>query len=122
MGKFDSLRKTLKTKRTLMYDYTKYYRKGRFSKSIDYDYFETENVNRFIKYNINKRKPFDEDLVRLWAILDIKSYIDYDLGNTINLYFLDGSKPAPISTLPDYNYMRDEQRKLNLLDIKFVKK
>ena len=39
MGKFSSLLKTHTSKRKYQYDYTKIYKKGRFAKSVDYDYF-----------------------------------------------------------------------------------
>ena len=51
----------------------------------------------------------------------MKSYIDYDLGNTINLYFVDGFERIPVNQLNDYNYMHEDSRKLSLLDIKYIK-
>lgn len=118
MGKFDSLIKTKKSKRTYEYDYTHIYRKGRFATSVDYDYFE----NLFaLKLLDNNKKKYNQDLISLWGKLDIKSYIDYDLGNTINLYFSDGSMDICINQLDDYNFMSDNSRKLNLLNIKYIK-
>lgn len=51
----------------------------------------------------------------------MKSYIDYDLGNTVNLYFVDGFEHIPVNQLNDYNYMHEDSRKLSLLDIKYIK-
>lgn len=119
MGKFDSLLKTKNTKRTYQYDYTKLYKKGRFATSVDYDYFENLYVLKLL--DNNEKKRYDEDLITLWAKLDMKSYIDYDLGNTINLYFTNNSNRIPINQLDDYNYMHEDSRRLYLLDIKYIK-
>ena len=120
MGKFDSLLVSRTSKRTLNYDFNSFYRRGRFSESVDYAFFENENIKRLLE--LNKTKKYDTDLIRLWAKLDMKSYIDYDLGNTLNLYFTNYLKPVPVKKLENYNYMFDEQRYTNLLDIKYVKK
>ena len=120
MGKFDSLLKTKNTKRTYQYDYTKLYKKGRFATSVDYDYFE--NLYTLELLDNNQKRKYDEDLITLWAKLDMRSYIDYDLGNTINLYFTDNFNRVPVNQLNDYNYMHEDSRKMNLLDIKYIKK
>ena len=52
----------------------------------------------------------------------MKSYIDYDLGNTINLYFTDSAKRIPVNQLSNYNFMPEDSRKMNLLDIKYIKR
>lgn len=119
MGKFDSLLKTKNTKRTYQYDYTKLYKKGRFATSVDYNYFENLYILKLLEEN--KKKKYDEDLITLWAKLDMKSYIDYDLGNTVNLYFNDSFNLTPVKQLDDYNYMYEDSRKMNLLDIKYIK-
>ncbi len=100
MGKFDSLLKTSKSKRTYLYDYTKIYKKGRFATSVDYHYFENLYILELLENN--KKRKFDENLISLWGKLDMKSYIDYDLGNTINLYFVDGFQRIAIKNLADY--------------------
>lgn len=119
MGKFDSLLKTHTSKRKYQYNYTKLYKKGRFATSVDYDYFENLYVLELL--DKNKKKKYNEDLISLWGKLDMKSYIDYDLGNTINLYFVDGFKRIPVKELNDYNYMHEDSRKMTLLDIKYIK-
>lgn len=119
MGKFDSLSKSISSKRTYQYNYTKLYRKGRFSTSVDYGYFE--NLYSLELLENNKKKKYNEDLISLWGKLDMRSYIDYDLGNTINLYFVDSFEQIPINKLDNYNYMHEDSRKINLLDIKYIK-
>lgn len=119
MGKFDSLQKTHTNKRSYQYNYTKYYKKGRFATSVDYSYFE--NLYTLELLDKNKKKKYNEDLISLWGKLDMKSYIDYDLGNTVNLYFVDGYKRIPVNQLSDYNFMPEDSRKLSLLDIKYMK-
>lgn len=120
MGKFDSLLKTHNSKRKYLYDYTKIYKKGRFANSVDYHYFE--NLYMLELLEDNKKKKYNEDLVSLWGKLDMKSYIDYDLGNTINLYFTDSFEQIPVNQLDDYNFMHEDSRKMNLLDIKYIKR
>lgn len=119
MGKFDSLLKSHKSKRTYQYDYTQLYKKGRFATTVDYNYFENLYILELLENN--KKKKYNEDLISLWGKLDMKSYIDYDLGNTINLYFLDGFERTPVKELADYNFMHEDSRKMNLLDIKYSK-
>lgn len=119
MGNFDTLLQSKTSKRTYFYNYTKLYKKGRFATSVDYDYFENLYILELLESN--KKKKYNEDLITLWGKLDMKSYIDYDLGNTINLYFSDSFSRMPVKELKDYNYMHEDSRKLNLLDIKFIK-
>lgn len=120
MGKFDSLLKTKESKRKYQYNYTKFYKKGRFATSVDYEYFENLYILELLENN--KKKKYNEDLISLWGKLDMKSYIDYDLGNTINLYFVDGFERIPVKELADYNFMHEDSRKMNLLDIKYSKR
>lgn len=119
MGKFDSLLKTKNSKRNYQYHYTALYKKGRFANSVDYHYFENLYVLELLEKN--KKKKYNEDLISLWGQLDMKSYIDYDLGNTINLYFNNNFDLTPVKELNDYNYMHEDARKMNLLDIKYIK-
>ncbi len=120
MRKFDSLLKTNKSKRTYQYDYTQLYKKGRFATTVDYNYFENLYILELLENN--KKKKYNEDLISLWGKLDMRSYIDYDLGNTINLYFVDGFERIPVKELADYNFMHEDSRKMNLLDIKYSKR
>ena len=85
MGKFDSLLKTSSSKRKYEYNYYKIYKKDKSTKNVDYDYFESVYIQELWKNN--EKKKYNKDLLTLWGKLDMKSYIDYDLGNTINLYF-----------------------------------
>ena len=119
MGKFDSLLKTHTSKRNYLYDYTKLYKKGRFATSVDYDFFENLYILELLENN--KKKKYNEDLISLWGKLDMKSYIDYDLGNTINMYFINGFERIPVNQLDDYNFMHEDSRKMNLLDIKYIR-
>lgn len=120
MGKFDSLLKSDNSKRIYQYNYTKIYRKGRFAKTVDYSYYESLYIQELLKEN--KKKKYDTNLLTLWGKLDMQTYIDYDLGNTLNLYFVNGFERIPVHQLPDYNYMHEDSRKMNLLDIKYIKK
>ena len=52
--------------------------------------------------------------IELWAKLDMKSYIDYDLGNTVNLYYINCNHPTPVKKLENYDYIPDDARKMNL--------
>ena len=120
MGNFDTLLTSKTSKRTYLYDYKKIYKKGRFATSVDYNYFENLYVLELLENN--QKKKYDEDLITLWGKLDMKSYIDYDLGNTINLYFTDSFSCRPVKELKDYNFMHEDSRKATLLDIKFIKR
>ena len=119
MGKFDTLLTSKTSKRTYQYDYKKIYKKGRFATSVDYAYFENLYILELLENN--EKKKYNEDLITLWGKLDMKSYIDYDLGNTINPYFADSFSRIPVKELNDYNYMHEDSRKATLLDIKFIK-
>ena len=119
MGKFDSLLKTNNSKRKYHCDYSNFYKKNRHETSVDYDYFESLYVQEL--WNANQKKKYNKDLITLWGKLDMKSYIDYELGNTVNLYFVNSNQRIPVNQLEDYNFMHEDTRKLNLLDIKYIK-
>lgn len=119
MGKFDSLLKTKTSKRKYQYNYNKIYKRGRFATSVDYEYFENLYILELLESN--KKKKYNEDLITLWGKLDMKAYIDYDLGNTINLYFTDNFNRIPVNQLNDYNYMHEDSRKMNLLALQYIK-
>lgn len=44
----------------------------------------------------------------------MKSYIDYDLGNTVNLYYINCNHPTPVKKLENYDYIPHDARKMNL--------
>lgn len=119
MSKFDSLKKSQSSKKKFNVNYMEVYLKTKFSDDTDYSYFENENIKRFLE--LNNKKKINQDLITLWAILDIRSYIDFNLGNTINLYYVNCSKKVEIKNLPDYYYIPEESRMANLLDIKYIK-
>lgn len=120
MRKFNALQKTKTSKRKYEYNYLKIYKKGRFATSVDYHYFE--NLYSLELLENNQKKKFDEDLISLWGKLDMKTYIDYDLGNTTNLYFVDNFNRTPVKDLKEYNYMHEDSRKMNLLTIQYIKR
>ena len=118
MGKFDSLTKTKHSKRTYHYNFSKFYKNDRSKISVNYGYYESLYIQEL--WN-NNAKKYNRDLITLWGKLDMKSYIDYMLGNTYNLYFGNTYKRIPVNELEDYNYMNEDARKMNLLDIKCIK-
>ena len=122
MGIFSSLEKTKTSKSLYNFNLQDIYRKGRFDNSsdIDYDFFENLYYEMLSKFNAKKK--IDSNLLELWAKLYMKSHIDYDLGNTINLYYINCNFPKPVHMLEDYNYMPEDARKMNLLDIKHIRK
>lgn len=120
MGKFDSLKETSFSKKTCYTDAEKLYAKAYSAgEKIDYKYLENLNIQDLKKHN--QKKKYNENLIILWAKLEMKSFIDFQLGNTINPYFISNSTPVSIKFLPDFNYMRDEARHTRLLDLKFIK-
>lgn len=120
MGKFDSILKSQSSKKHYYSHVEELYRKAHISDDVDYDYFENLNVQDLQEYN--KKKKYNRDLISLWAILEMRKYIDLQLGNTFNPYFLKDSQLVPVKNLPDYDYMPDGARCQSLLDIKYIKK
>lgn len=120
MGKFDSILKSQSSKKHYYSHVEELYRKAHISDDVDYDYFENLNVQDLQEYN--KKKKYNRDLISLWAILEMRKYIDLQLGNTFNPYFLEDSQLVPVKNLPDYDYMPDGARCQSLLDIKYIKK
>ena len=121
MGIFDSLQKTKTRKRLYNFGLQEIYRKGRFANDtdVDYEFFENLNANKLLELTKNSK---NNSLIELWGKLDMKSYIDYDLGNTVNLYYINCNHPTPVKKLENYDYMPDDSRRMNLLDIKYIKK
>ena len=54
-------------------------------------------------------------------MLDMKSFVDAISGNTINPYYLNTKDLIPIKDLPEYTYLTDEARILDLIDIPLLK-
>lgn len=82
-----------------------------------YNYLEQLNIEDLGKLNEHTKK-FNTDLIRLWAKLEMDSFINFNLGLTINPYL--GS--VPVKDLEMYYYLLDPSLILNLLEIKFIKK
>lgn len=121
MGIFNSIDKTNKSKKIYEFNLQEIYRKGRFATpaDIDYSFFEDLYVKKLLEHS---KKNKNTVLIELWGKLQMKAYIDYDLGNTVNLYYINCNHPTPVNKLEDYNYMPEDARKMTLLDIKYIKK
>lgn len=117
MGKFDNIQRSKQSKKFFYSNSQQLYKKFQ-SVNSSYSYLESLNVDDLLKYN---RKKFNKDLITLWAKLEMKSFIDYKLGNTFNLYFINCAKRVPVNKFDNYNFLYKDTRKLNLLDIKFIK-
>ena len=120
MRDFDSLLKTKTSKRNGHSNVIELYRQAKkTNRSITLT--ELQNLN--IKYlqDNNTKEKINSTLLALWGMLDMKSYIDAIFGNTINPYFLTTKNLQPVKNLPEYTYLPDEARLLNLLDIKYIK-
>lgn len=120
MRDFDSLLKTKTSKGNSRSNVDEIYRKAKKANmSITLTELQTLNI-QYLQEN-NTRKKINSTLLTLWGMLDMKSYIDAIFGNTINPYFLNTKNLLPIKELPEYTYLSDEARLLNLLDIKYIK-
>ena len=120
MRDFDSLLKTKTSKRQYRLNVEEMYRQTKkTNRSITLTELQTLNIEYLQKNNI--RKKINSTLLTLWGMLDMKSYIDAIFGNTINPYFLNTKDLVSIKALPEYTYLSDEARLLNLLDIKYIK-
>ena len=121
MGIFNSIDKTKKSKKIYEFNLQEIYRKGRFATpaDVDYSFFEDLYVKKLLEHS---KKSKNTNLIELWGKLQMKAFIDYDLGNTVNLYYINCNHPTPANKLEDYNYMPEDARKMTLLDIKYIKK
>lgn len=87
---------------------------------IDYKNLETLNIKDLFQYPLSKK--FDQNLIFLWGLLEMQTFLDFVLGNTINPYLLTKKNNLLIvKDLPDYDSFEDEQKFQHLLDIKYVK-
>ena len=97
------------------------YRQARTqNKEISLEDLQLLNTNDLLCRD--RKYKLDKHLLSLWGMLDMKSFVDALSGNTINPYFLNTKELHPIKDLPEYTYLSDEARLLNLLDIKYIKK
>ncbi len=121
MRDFDSLLKTKTSKRTAHSNVIEIYRQARKeNKEISLEDLQLLNANDLFAKDIKHK--IDKNLLSLWGMLDMKSFVDAISGDTINPYFLKTKNLSPIKALPEYTYLPDEARLLNLLDIKYIKK
>ena len=121
MKDFDSLLKTKTSKRTAHSNVLEIYKEARKeNKNISLEDLQLLNTNDLFERDIKHK--IDKNLLSLWGMLDMKSFVDAISGDTINPYFLNTKNISPIKDLPEYTYLPDEARLLNLLDIKYIKK
>ena len=120
MKDFDSLLKTKNPKRKGYTNVKKIYKTARnTNKNISLEELQELNINDLFKKDVKNK--INNDLLSLWGMLDIKSFVDALSGDTINPYLLDTKEQLPIKDLPDYTYLTDAQRILSLVDIKHIK-
>lgn len=120
MGDFNSLLKTKHSKRKNDTHVEQVYKQAKnSSKDISLEELQLLNIKELEEKN--SKNKIDSNLLDLWGMLEMKSYVDALSGNTINPYFLINQKLLPIKDLPDYMNLLDEARILNLIDIKFIK-
>ena len=84
-------------------------------KNGDYSYLEDKCIEYLLKFN-KKTRNFNPDLIRLWGILEMDKYLDFEFKKTINPY----CGNVPIYQL-DF-YLPEAARIQTLLDIKHIKK
>ena len=120
MKDFDSLLKTKTSKRNGRSNVIEIYRQARNeNKEICLEDLQLLNTNDLLKRDIKHK--IDKHILALWGILDMKSFVDALSGDTVNPYFLTTKDLQPVKNLPEYTYLPDEARLLNLLDIKYIK-
>lgn len=120
MKDFDSLLKTKNPKRKSYTNVKKIYKTARnTNKNISLEELQEFYINDLFKKDVKNK--IDNDLLSLWGMLDIKSFVDALSGNTINPYLLNTKEQLPIKNLPEYTYLTDAQRILSLVDIKHIK-
>ena len=121
MGDFDSLQKTKTSKRIGRSNVIEIYRHARKeNKNFSLKDLQLLNTNDLLQKDV--RHKINKHILALWGMLDMKSFVDALFGNTINPYFLTTKDLKPVKDLPEYTYLSDEARLLNLLDIKYIKK
>ena len=120
MGDFDSLLRTNFSKRKGISNVGTIYKQAKYeNKNISLEDLQLLNTNDLLEKDIKHK--IDKHLLSLWGMLDMKSFVDALSGNTVNPYFLATKDLRSIRDLPEYTYLSDEARLLNLLDIKYIK-
>lgn len=120
MRDFDSLLKSSHSKKRGLSNVIEIYRQARSeNKEISLKDLQLLNINDLLERDMKHK--INTHLLALWGMLDMKSYVDAITGNTVNPYFLDSKNIIAIKDLPEYTYLPDETRLLNLLDIKYIK-
>lgn len=120
MNDFSSLLKTKTSKRIGHSNVIDIYRQARSeNKEISLEDLQLLNTNDLLRRDIKHK--IDKHILALWGMLDMKSFVDALSGNTVNPYFLTTRDLKSIKDLPEYTYLSDEARLLNLLDIKYMK-
>lgn len=120
MRDFDSLLKSSHSKKRGLSNVIEIYRQARSeNKEISLKDLQLLNTNDLLERDMKHK--INTHLLALWGMLDMKSYVDAITGNTVNPYFLDSKNIIAIKDLPEYTYLPDETRLLNLLDIKYIK-
>lgn len=120
MRDFDSLLKSSHSKKRGLSNVIDIYRQARSeNKEISLKDLQLLNTNDLLERDM--KHIINTHLLALWGMLDMKSYVDAITGNTVNPYFLDSKNIIAIKDLPEYTYLPDEARLLNLLDIKYIK-
>ncbi len=120
MRDFDSLLRTNFSKRKGVSNVETIYKQAKYeNKNISLEDLQLLNTNDLLEKDIKDK--IDKHLLSLWGMLDMKSFVDALSGNTVNPYFLITKDLRPIRDLPEYTYLSDEARVLNLLDIKYIK-
>lgn len=120
MRDFDSLLKSSHSKKRGLSNVIEIYRQTRSeNKEISLKDLQLLNTNDLLERDMKHK--INTHLLALWGMLDMKSYVDAITGNTVNPYFLDSKNIIAIKDLPEYTYLPDEARLLNLLDIKYIK-
>ncbi len=120
MNDFSSLLKTKASKRIGRSNVIEIYRQARSeNKEFSLEDLQLLNTNDLLKRDFKHK--IDKHILALWGMLDMKSFVDALSGNTVNPYFLTTKDLKPVKDLPEYTYLSDEARLLNLLDIKYIK-
>ena len=120
MKDFDSLLKTKFSKRKGRSGVEEIYSQAKHTnKNVSLEELQTLNINDLLGRNIKNK--INNHLLSLWGMLDMKSFVDAILGNTVNPYFLNTRESMPIKDLEEYTYLSDKARLLDLIDIKYIK-